>query len=147
LEQVKGKVVLIDFWATWCGPCLAEIPNIEKNYKTYHDRGFDVVSVSIDQDRKDLDEFLEKHKHPWTMLHDVAEARGTDKSLSTYYGIFAIPQMMLVGRDGKVLLLGIRGDQLGDELAKLLGPAEKESKAPPKGERSSRDKSPKRLSE
>ena len=146
-SKYKGKVVLIDFWATWCGPCLAEIPNIEKNYKDYHGRGFDVVSISIDQDRKDLDEFLEKHKQPWTMLHDVAEARGTDKSLSTYYGIFAIPQMMLVGRDGKVLSLSIRGDQLGDELAKLLGPGEKGGKAPSKGERSGRDKSPKRATE
>jgi len=122
-KKYRGKVVLIDFFATWCGPCREEIPNITKCYKAYRKRGFDVVSISIDRDRKDIEDYVEKEKHPWTVLLDRNEARGTDKSMATYYGIFAIPQMILVGKDGNVLALNVRGEQLGKKLEELLGPA------------------------
>ena len=125
-KKFRGKVVLIDFFATRCGPCREEIPNITKCYQAYRKRGFDVVGVSIDRDRKAIEEFLEKEKYPWTVLLDRNEARGTDQSMATYYGIFTIPQMILVGKDGKVLALNVRGEQLGKKLEELLGPVEKE---------------------
>jgi thiol-disulfide isomerase/thioredoxin len=121
-SKYKGKVVLVDFFATWCGPCRAELPNIARNYEAYHRHGFDVVSVSLDRDRSALDEFLDKEKHPWTVLLDNTEAAGTEKSMATYYGIFGIPQQILVGRDGKVVTLAARGERLGRELERLLGP-------------------------
>ena len=121
-SKYKGKVVLVDFWATWCGPCIEELANIERNYKAYHARGFDVVGVSVDESSDALDTFLEKHQFPWTVVLDDLAARGTKKSLSAYYGVFGIPTVFLVGADGKVISIHARGEELDNELKKLLGP-------------------------
>jgi peroxiredoxin len=125
-KQYRGKVVLIDFFATWCGPHRDEAPNLMKCYAAYRRRGFDVVSISIDRDRKALEDFVEQEEFPWAVLLDRNEARGTDQSLATYYGIFTIPQTILVGKDGRVLALNVRGGQLGKKLEELLGAAEAE---------------------
>ena len=79
-----------------------------------------MVGISVDRDRGELDKYLEENKHPWTILHDE---KGS-KSLGNYYGIIGIPTVWLVGRDGKVISIHARGDSLGKELEKLLGPAE-----------------------
>ena len=79
-------------------PCLAELPSILKSYEVYHDRGFGVIGVSIDNDREQLKAFLDDRKLPWPVLYDAALG---EKSLARHYGVFAIPAMMLVGRDGK----------------------------------------------
>lgn len=110
LHQWKGKVVLVDFWATWCGPCVAEIPNVKSLYDKYHDQGFEVVGISLDQNRVILERFVQDRDLPWTILHD--ESSGGQHPAAEHYGIMAIPAMFLVGRDGKVLSLNARGDEL-----------------------------------
>lgn len=119
LEELKGKVVLVDFWATWCGPCMAEMPNIKKNYELYHDRGFEVVAISVDRDLKALERYLEKESPPWTVLVD--EHPENKVKAGDYYGVNAIPTTVLVGADGKVITFDCRGRQLGEHLKRLLG--------------------------
>jgi thiol-disulfide isomerase/thioredoxin len=119
-SKYRGKVVLIDFWATWCGPCLAELPNVKKNYERYHDKGFDVVGISIDDDREKLEEFLEKDKLPWTILNE--DRAGWKSAIAEEYGISGIPTVILVDKEGKVLSFNARGPALGKLLAEQLGP-------------------------
>jgi peroxiredoxin len=116
LKDYRGKVVLVDFWATWCGPCVGELPNIRKLYGTYHDKGFEVLAVSVDQDEAALAKFLDKEKLPWVCLRDP----DGDDSLATRFGIMSIPQAILVGRDGRVLSIGARGTELERLLKKHI---------------------------
>src|SRR5207302_9350088 len=111
LAKLKGKVVLIDFWATWCGPCRAELPNMKKVYERYHKDGFEIVGISLDNDKSDLAAFLEKDKLPWPSIFDQASDLADD------YGVFSIPLPILVGRDGRVISLEARGVEL-DRLLK-----------------------------
>jgi len=120
----EGKVVLVMFWATWCGPCKAEIPNVEKYYELYRDRGFDVIAVSCDKDRRDLEDFVEEENLPWpNLFENDPQKQGFDNPNVIHYGIMGVPTMMLVGKDGNVVSLQARGPKLGEELARLLGPA------------------------
>lgn len=119
LSDLKGKVVLVDFWATWCGPCIREMPNILKNHKKYHDQGFEVVAVSVDRNIGALEKYITANNPPWIVLADRHPKNPA--SMSDFYGISAIPTTILVGADGKVISLNCRGARLGKELAKIFG--------------------------
>ena len=119
-SSLAGKVVLIDFWATWCGPCVAEIPNVLEQYEKYHDKGFEVVGISLDEDREALEKFVGEQKIPWPILYEKPEGEGWRHPLSTYYGISGIPTVILIGRDGNVITLNARGEKLGEQLDKLF---------------------------
>jgi len=119
-KSLAGKVVLVDFWATWCGPCVAEIPNVLEQYQKYHDKGFEVVGVSLDQDREALEKFVAEQKIPWPILFEQSEGDGWQHPLATFYGISGIPTVILIGRDGNVITLDARGEKLGERLDALF---------------------------
>lgn len=118
LEDYKGRVVLLDFWATWCGPCIAELPNVQRAYKTHHDAGFDILSVSLDRNKETLRRFVEREGLGWTHVYNADNRPGEDPA--SIYGVRAIPTMVLIGRDGKVAATNLRGQRLEAEVARAL---------------------------
>jgi outer membrane lipoprotein-sorting protein/peroxiredoxin len=111
LDAYRGKVVLIDFWATWCGPCVAEVPTVVGVYNKYRGQGFDIIGVSLDEagDKAKLTSFAESHKMPWRQIYD---GKGWQSALAQAYGVQAIPFTLLVGRDGKIAAVSPRGEDL-----------------------------------
>jgi thiol-disulfide isomerase/thioredoxin len=119
-RTLAGKVVLLDFWATWCGPCVAEMPNIRAQYEKYRDRGLEVVGVSLDEDRAAAAAFVEEKGLTWPVICGTGEQSGWDQPLAARYGISGIPTMFLIGRDGNVIAVDVSGESLAERLAALF---------------------------
>lgn len=113
----RGKVVLIDFWATWCPPCRAEIPNVVATYKKYHGQGFDVIGVSLDEDRQKLLSYIKDNNMTWPQFFD---GQGWSNQLAVKYGIEAIPATYLLDGNGVIIATDLRGDALEQAVAKAL---------------------------
>ncbi len=121
-SKYKGKVVLIDFWATWCGPCMQELPNVKKVFEKYHDQGFDVVGITLDDDKDALAAFLDKENLPWPIVFEDDPAKhGFEGAPFVHeFGVNGIPATYLVNRQGKVVSIHARGEGLADQVKTLL---------------------------
>ncbi|MBQ9474300.1 MAG: redoxin domain-containing protein [Bacteroidales bacterium] len=119
LSDLRGKVVMIDFWASWCGPCRRENPNVVKLYHRYHDKGFEIYSVSLDKDRNAWLKAIQDDGLVWP--NHVSDLRGWTSSGGATYGIMSVPSTVLVDRKGRIIAKNLRGEELADKLKELFG--------------------------
>jgi thiol-disulfide isomerase/thioredoxin len=117
LASLKGQYLLLDFWASWCGPCRAENPNVVKAYKRYHPKGFEILGISLD-DRKD--QWLAAVKKDGLNWKQVSDLKGGYNSAAILYGVQVIPTNYLLDKDGTIIAANLRGDDLEKKLAELL---------------------------
>lgn len=120
-ESYRGKVVLIDYWATWCGLCNAELPNVRRLHRKYADQGFEVLGVCLNDEKQPVVRFLEKQNLRWPMLFGHRkESRGWNHPMVGKYGIFDLPRAILVDRQGRVVHTNARGEKLEVALRQLF---------------------------
>ncbi len=114
LEKYKGHVVLLDFWATWCGPCIAELPNVKKVYEKYKDQKFQIIGISLDRAQKPLETMIEKDGLSWVHHWDQGG------QIANQYKVTGIPSMFLLDGQGVIRKAGLRGHALGTAVAELV---------------------------
>ena len=117
LEQYRGKVVLLDFWAVWCGPCIAEMPNVKAVYNSYKNEGFDIIGISLDTDEDRLRDYLKENDIPW---RQVFSGEGWKSPVAQQYGIRAIPAPWLIAKDGTLITHQARGEKLEQLVAEAV---------------------------
>jgi peroxiredoxin len=117
IADYKGKVVLLDFWATWCAPCRAELPNLISTYEKYHDKGFEVIGVSLDQDEQKLASFTKEKNMAWPQYFD---GLAWQNKLAVKYGINGIPATFLLDGQGTIIGRNLRGEALDRAVATAL---------------------------
>jgi peroxiredoxin len=117
LSSLKGKVVLIDFWASWCGPCRKEMPNVVKAYAKFKNKGFEIFGVSLDQDKARWIEAIQKDGITWPQVSDLKQWQS---SVVRQYNIQGIPYTVLLDREGNILAKNLRGEELEKKLTEVL---------------------------
>ncbi|SMD02878.1 TlpA disulfide reductase family protein [Pedobacter nyackensis] len=115
-KDFKGKYLIIDFWASWCGPCRQEIPHLKEVYKKYKDKGLDILAVSIDAKVNDWKKALNEEKMPWTQAHAPES-----KPVMSSYLFSGIPYLVLVDKEGRIIEKNLRGESLDEKLKEIFG--------------------------
>jgi thiol-disulfide isomerase/thioredoxin len=117
LSDLKGKVVLLDFWASWCEPCRMTNPHLVRLYKKFHEKGFEILSVSIDDDAKNWKQAVTHDRMEWTQVND---SKGWNAPSALLYGVDAIPASFLIDKNGVVHNINLIGRKLEAEIKSLL---------------------------
>lgn len=117
LKESLGKITIVDFWASWCGPCRAENPNVVAIYKEFHDKGLNIVGVSLDKDAAKWKEAIAKDNLTWTQ---VSHLKFWDEPIAAQYKVEAIPATFILDASGKVIAKDLKGDELRAKIKELL---------------------------
>lgn len=117
LSSLRGKVVLLDFWASWCGPCLAEMPNVKKIYETYHSKGLEILGVSLDEKQAAWVNMIEKKGLNW---NHVSSLKGWKCPVAARYNVTGIPRMYIIDKKGKIIAQDLRGQELADKMQEIF---------------------------
>jgi Thiol-disulfide isomerase and thioredoxins len=129
IKDFRGKVVLIDFWATWCGPCQMAIPMMKTLYEKYHEKGLELIAYSCDEDLDALKEYEEKSPHPWNVASVLLSVEKELKDYSTHYGIPGYPTFVLVDKEGKVVHVTHNIMEIAGKLGELFPEVEIKAEA------------------
>lgn len=116
-SDYRGKVVLIDFWATWCKPCRDEMPNVKEIYAAYKDKGFDIIGISMDNNRDALDTYLKEQDMKWRQIYD---GKGWQAEVGQLYAVGSIPATFLIDKQGKIRYKNVRGGELKAAVEQLI---------------------------
>lgn len=117
LSQLKGKYVLIDFWASWCGPCIAEVPNVKAVYDQYKSKDFEILSVSLDDNKEKWVTSIEKNELNW---NHISTLKGWNCEIAKLYNVIGVPNMILLDKEGRIVTKDLRGEKLLEEVSKLI---------------------------
>lgn len=117
LKDFRGKVVLLDFWATWCAPCRQEMPNVKKIYEEFHRKGFEIIGISLDREKYKLEEYIKSNKISWPQIFDGS---GWDSKIGRLYAVASIPNTLLLDREGKIRYKNLRGEDLRKAVDELV---------------------------
>jgi thiol-disulfide isomerase/thioredoxin len=121
LSSAKGKYLMIDFWASWCHPCRQAIPHWKKIYAKYHDKGFNIVSVSDDSRWKDWTKAMDQEKMPWLQVIDEFPVKNMPAKVGSLYMTSYIPFYVLLDQDGKIVLYTDKENKIDDKLKEIFG--------------------------
>lgn len=126
LSSLKGKVVLLDFWATWCGPCVVEMPAVKATWQKYQNDNFVIVGISLDSSKKAFDNYIKKEGITWMQYFDGG---GWDNKIARLYSVHSIPYTVLIDHQGIIRAVGLRGQQLYKKIGDLIGQIKQDKNA------------------
>lgn len=117
IEKLRGKVVLLDFWASWCIPCRFDIPEVKKIWKKYEGDRFVIIGINLDSSRPEFDAYMKEEGITWPQYYD---GLGWGNKISQLYGVYSIPHTVLIDQDGVIQARGLRGEELSEKIGELL---------------------------